>query len=510
VFAGGELDHYLRTLQNVGAAGSYPWSIRGFSPLEVRDLGVGERHHPWAGRFTTAPAGEGRLEYGLLRPRGTMTYNSAFPYGRNSGPAWEGRGVTTTVRLGGYVRYGPLSLVVAPVGFRAENRDFELAPAAAGRRGAFRSPVNPHQIDLPQRFGADTYSRVDPGFSTLRLDGAGVTAGVSTAAQQWGPGQVHPMVLGANAGGFSHAFVGTRRPVNVGIGRFHARYMAGRLEQSEYSPLTGDRARRVGSGFALVFQPRGLEGLEVGTTRFLHRFWPEDGLKRDDILGALQTFRKRKIPDADRFPDSQFASVFARWNFPDAGFEFFGEYVRVDNSWTFRTFLLEPDDQAGYALGLRRVWEGEDGTLTAFRGEVLTSGSGHRERGGARVAEAFRARPIYHHHQILQGHTHRGQLLATPVGLNGTGSIMGLDRYGPDGRWTVEWERLVIRDRSLRAPTSDAPDADVMFVLGAEVVRFRGPVDLEAGVRAVYNKNRNLQEDAFNLSLRVGATVVVR
>jgi len=68
----------------------------------------------------------------------------------------------------------------------------------------------------------------------------------------------------------------------------------------------------------------------------------------------------------------------------------------------------------------------------------------------------------------------------------------------------------VIRDRSLRPPADDGPDADVMLSLGAEVVRFRGPVDLEAGLRAVYNKNRNLQEDVFNLSLRVGATVVVR
>ena len=35
VFAGGELEGYLRSLQTLGEAGSYPWALRGFSPPEL-------------------------------------------------------------------------------------------------------------------------------------------------------------------------------------------------------------------------------------------------------------------------------------------------------------------------------------------------------------------------------------------------------------------------------------------------------------------------------------------
>jgi hypothetical protein len=510
VFAAGGLDSYLRTLQNVGLAAPHPWSIRGFSSGEVRGLRVPADAGPWAERFHDGPSDGSALEYGVLRPRATALYNSRFPHSRYEGPIWAGRGLTSAVQAGGFVRYGPVSLVVAPVAFRAENRAFPLAPAGSGGLGTFRSPLTPTRIDLPQRFGNDPYQRIDPGNSTLRLDLYGFTAGVSTAAQQWGPAQMHPLVLGANAGGYSHLFLGTGRPRNVGIGRVHARYVAGRLEQSEYSPAAEGRKRRFMGGFVAVFLPRGVEGLEVGVTRFFHLPWPEGGPGREEFLRPFETVIKENIEDADITFDSQLASVFARWNFPGAGFELFGEYVRVDHSWNVRTFVLEPDDQAGYALGFRRVWRGDEDRLTVLRGEVLTSGSSHRERGGARIASAFIARPIYHHHQMLQGHTHRGQLLATPVGHFGIGSTVGVDRYHREGRWSVEWERIVQRDRSLGQVPEEGPDVDVTYALGVEVVRFRGPVELFLSARGAYNLNRDFGEDVFNLGLKVGATVALR
>jgi hypothetical protein len=49
-------------------------------------------------------------------------------------------------------------------------------------------------------------------------------------------------------------------------------------------------------------------------------------------------------------------------------------------------------------------------------------------------------------------------------------------------------------------------DTDVTYALGFEMVRFTGSMDLEFGIRGVYNLNRYLQDDAFNLNLRVGAS----
>ena len=505
VFAGGELDHYLRTLQNRGMVGPHPWSVRGFSAVEVGRLAVPDSLHSWADRYAfTRPENE-RYAYGLVRPRINAAFNSAFPFGGNDGPLWAGRGLTSGLRFGAFARYGPLSLVLAPVAFRAENRAFELAPADDGELGAFRSPLTPGNADLPQRFGTSAYQRLDPGYSTLRLDLAGAVAGVSTAAQQWGPSQVHPLVLGPNAGGFSHAFVGTARPVDVWIGHVHGRVVAGRLEASDYMPVTHLDTRRLMTGLVVVFQPRGLPGLEVGMTRFSHMEWPDGGVRAGDLLKPFETIIGPRTEDRDRdHPDNELASAFFRWNVPGAGFEIFGEWVRIDGALDTRTFLMETDDLAGYALGMRRVWEGPDRRLTVFRGEVFSTLSSHRERGGARLQLAFRARPMYQHSILLQGHTHRGQLLASPAGHGGQGSTLGVDRYHVGGRWTVEWERRLERDRTVRPPVVAPADTDVTYALGFEVVRFTGAVDLELGLRGVYNLNRYLQDDAFNLNLRLG------
>ncbi len=42
-------------------------------------------------------------------------------------------------------------------------------------------------LDMPQRFGADPFWTLSPGQSYLRLDHAGLAAGVSTENMWWGP-----------------------------------------------------------------------------------------------------------------------------------------------------------------------------------------------------------------------------------------------------------------------------------------------------------------------------------
>lgn len=510
VFAGGEFDLYLRTLQNRGIVRPYPWSARAFSVPEVRGLALPDSLHPWAQRYSFARASDSPYEYGWIRPRLDAIFNSAFPFGGNDGPLWAGRGFTSAVRFGGFLRYGRVSLVIAPVAFRAENRAFELAPTGVGGGGQYRNPLTPTTADIPQRFGAETYQRLDPGNSTLRLDVVGATVAISTAAQQWGPSHIHPLVLGPNAGGFSHAFVGTTRPVDLWIGQVHGRIVAGRLEPSAFTPQrVGQDPRHLMTGLVAIFLPRGLSGLELGITRFSHTEWPDRGIRLDDLLKPFETIIGERTHDDDReFPDNELASAFFRWNVPDAGFEIFGEWVRIDGAWDTRTFLMEPDDLAGYALGMRRVWEDRapEPRLTVFRGEVFSTLSSHRERGGARPQLAFRARPMYQHSRLVQGHTHRGQLLASPAGHGGQGSTLAIDRYHPGGRWTLEWERRLERDRTVRPPVDEPADTDVTYALGFEMVRFTGSMDLEFGIRGVYNLNRYLQDDAFNLNLRVGAS----
>ena len=276
---GSEMESYLRALQVAGRASAYPISLRGWSAVERDSLVPGAVEHPWITRLRAPDRGRA-VSVSVIRPALRLIENTGAPYGSNDGAIWAGKGLTTAVHGGFELRAGPLTLVLDPVFFRAENASFALEPVNLLAPGAtkFSDPVSPQGIDLPQRFGDGAYQRFDPGQSTLRLDVLGLAIGATTANEIWGPAITSPIVLGDNAAGFERVFVGTSHPTNIGIGRLHGRFFLGRLGQSSWSPIDTTGGKRLASGIVVVFEPRGLRGLEVGLTRFFHRFWPAGGL----------------------------------------------------------------------------------------------------------------------------------------------------------------------------------------------------------------------------------------
>ena len=503
-FAGSEMESYLRVLQVGGVVSPYPWSIRAFSPPEVDRLLPADSVHPWSEREQLRPDTSGGLQWRLLRPEARLIFNSAYPHGGNDGPLWTGRGLTTAVQAGVAARYGPLSLVLAPTFFWAQNAAFEMRPNGYTGPLAFGDARYPERIDLPQRFGDDAYARVDAGQSTLRLDLPVVTVGISSANQQWGPMADHPILLGTNAPGFLHGFLGTSAPLNVWIGRVHGRMVWGRLEQSEYSPVQQGEARRFMSGVVGTFTPRGIPGLELGGARFFHEPWPEGGPGAREFLKPIESFWKRDRTDAEVVPgdpksdvDNQLASAFFRWVLPRSGFEFYGEYGREDHNWDWRDFVLEPDNNSGYAFGGRRVWQRSNVEWIVLRGEVLNLRPSHL----GRVRSQW---PFYVHGWTIQGHTHHGQLLGSPAGYGGAGSVLAVDVYQPDGRWTLAWSRD-LRQPAAEAPETSGPGADVVHSLSVERLFFHGPFEVTTRLAGALDFNRNFVSDRFNLN--AGLTV---
>jgi hypothetical protein len=497
VFAGGELERYLRVLQLSGAAPLQPWSVRGLSPREIeRGFGTMSRH-PWERRYRMSRATAG-LHVGWVTPQAQAIFNSAFPFGADDGAVWAGRGLTSVVQGGFSLQQSALSLVIAPVLFRAENGSFDLAPGAED--DPFADPRFPEAIDLPQRFGDGAYTRLDPGQSTLRIDLPAITAGVSTANQTWGPGREYPILVGANAPGYPHAFVGTGSPLNVGIGRVHGRFVWGRLDQSAHSPVTSGEARRFMSGLVGVYLPRWVPGLELGAARFFHSPWPADGLEPGDFLKPLEGVLKVRLEENGvSAQDNQLASAFFRWAVPRAGFEVYGEFAREDHSYDLRDLLLEPDHNSAYMLGFSRAWTTSAERTAVVSGEVVNAEVSHL----ARVRPQW---PFYIHQWTLQGHTHRGQIIGSPAAYGGSGVNVAVDLYHPLGRWTLEWSRL-LRDRRGRyweEGVVERNGADVSHVLEGQVVWFRGPVDVLASAAAVYEFNRNFSGDMFNLNATLG------
>ncbi len=496
VYAGSELETYLRNLQVVGVVGLYPWTVRRFTAAEVDRLLPADSAHPWAARYDWRPTPQTGTSLAWVRPEAVLRTNSGFPYGYNDGPVWAGRGPTLSVQGGLVARYGPVIASVVPLASWAANLRFPLMPNGQPGSLVYADGRFPNSIDHPQRFGNRPYGLVSGGQSTLEASQWGLVAGMSSANDYWGPAFEFPVILGNNAAGIPRAFFGTASPVDLWFARFQLRVIFGRLSQSAYSPEFGTIRLRSGAGAIVSLAPRRPAGLELGVTRFAHYPWRGWSRVADDLSRALR-FSTLNDP-----LENQLVSVFLRWVVPRAGVEVYGEYGTEDTRYDWREIFVEPDHIAGYTIGLRQVSRRPGERLRVIRVEVqnLEPGTLVQSRGQS---------PFYIHSPLTPGHTNRGQILGSEWGLGGAAAQVAVDWYTPEGRWTVAWSRLLrgAAGDSVATMPQNPRGLDVLHTLGVERLFFRGRYDIRAGATAVYEFNRDFRRDAFNLNVTLGARV---
>lgn len=515
--AGGELDSYLRYLASMGRAPDLPWSLRAFSPAMVDSLVKISGDHPWSDSWLFRPARRGR-HFWLLPANVSARYNSAYPFGGNDGPIWAGRGVTVATQLGVAGRWGPLTVVLDPIAFVAQNQPFAMVPTGEPGNGRFANPDFPTAIDLPQRFGDRSYGRLDPGNSVVRLDLGSFGIGATTANQWWGPATTYPVILGNNAPGVPHVFLGTNRPVNVLVGRAQVRVLYGIEQQSAFSPVQGSKrftdpahpgTTRFMSGLVVTFSPGAVPGLELGGARYFHQAWfgrvgsaelrtPFEGLLKASLKPGMG------IPGVDNRDvlKNQLASVFARWVLPRSGFEVYTEYGREDHNWNARDLAGEPDHSRIAMLGFRKVLRHTGHHFAAMRAEVFDGTasplSRHRGEGGA-----------YIHSVLAQGHTVEGQLIGADVGPGSpAGASLALDLYSPRGRssWIIA---KASQGNGQSYPTTGRPSSFTSLVLGTigyQTRRFGRFADLLFGATATLlrGSERAAASNSWNLGLAAG------
>jgi hypothetical protein len=492
VTVGSESDTWLRARQLLADPSSTTQvSIRNWTPRQLEQLGVARDRNGWQ----RIPAQLG------------VRYNSGFPWGINDGAVWAGRGATVWGTGGFAWRAGPLRVRLAPTVFVAQNAPFELSPVVAGR-SPYSDPVYPKLIDLPQRFGDRAYARLDPGQSEIRLDALGVSGGVTSANEWWGPAAVFPFLFSNNAAGIPRLFLGTSAPTNIGIGRVHLRASWGMLRQSDYFDTSGTiaRPRRFGAGVVGVFQPRGLDHLELGAGRYFHARWPDRGVPGrywwrpfSGILKASLPVPNGALGSDDRSVDgeNQLASAFARWRLPRSGAEVYAEFGREDHSWDLRDLLVAPDQQSSVMLGAAKAWR-TDGALTVGRVEWMNhqARSIDRFRGGSSI--------YLHGNGAEQGHTLRGQLLGAPTGPgSAAGAVLSVDRFADGRRRSLLLHRILRRQQlSPLAQPSVALDRplDVQYALSLEQQPLGG-AGFGYGVTWLWNANREFRRDVSSLSV---------
>ncbi|MBR9991060.1 MAG: hypothetical protein KFH98_14960 [Gemmatimonadetes bacterium] len=363
-----------------------------------------------------------------------VLYHGSYPRDWNDGALRGSVGLSTKLTAGAALRWRSLEAAIAPVVTWHSNAAVTIIPFPDPRTySRYIHPWHGRFIDLPQRFGDRSGGTVDAGQSYLRVNIAGVRAGLSHENLAWGPARRNPLLLSGTAPGFAHVFIESARPHDVWLGDAEFQLFRGRLEESDYFDYDPANDQRALAGVMATLRPRGLEGLYLGAGHLHMQTWYAGTSARDLILGPYAGID----PDSVGLPrDLRLFTLFMRWALAPAGMEVYGEWARQD-SWEQWVHLLNPLDAAqAYTLGLQKVSRRGD-TAIRFSAEVshLSDALSHPDLG--RGLNTYYVSP-----HVPQGHTHRGQVLGAPIGPGSESQFIGADVFWRHGMSSVSVERV--------------------------------------------------------------------
>lgn len=433
----------------------------------------------------------------LLLPLEWRSYlNSAFPDDRNDGAVWEGRGISTALTGGARVRWKFFSAALAPLVAWQENRDFRHLAMTQPGYSPYANPYGYGQIDLPLRFGPDSFWTVDPGQSYARVDLYNVAAGISSENLWWGPG-IRNAILMTNSGpGIPHLFLGTSRPQDIWIGWLEAQLLWGRLSQSDFFMADPSRSRRLFTALTLGYEPRFIRGLFLGAARvFLDRIPPE-GLPASDYFGRIFGISSYQQNGAE----NQLASLFFRWVFPESGVEIYGEWGRDDYWASFKDLVTQPEHSTAWVAGFQKVFVlGPRSVRFSFElADTLEKPTNNPPRGV----------PIFYtHSDELQGYTQRGQMIGAGIGPQANSQFAAVDLFRGSDRVGLWLERVLRNDRYYYDFVHNFAGEDAELMAGLRGVLGWERFDFDASLGFGRRYNANFVADRGDVRAMLGISV---
>jgi hypothetical protein len=397
--------------------------------------------------FTIRPVSD-TVEHRILPLSLQANFNSYAPMGYNDGGMVPARGLQTLFTGGVFLKYKVLSLQLKPEILWASNTDFPTFSLTQEDKARRAMVYYLTTADIPERFGVDPIAKLYPGQSSLRISSKSVSFGISTENLWWGPGFRNSLLMTNNAPGFLHTTFNSVKPLNTFLGKFEFQWIAGKLNGSGLEPTTSDvsvggvnyfwpkrQDWRYITGITLNYQPKWVPGLFLGFCRVFQLYSKDLGTGFTDYFPILIPFEKKSTLQEDNKNRDQLASVSARWVFPSAQLEIYGESGWNDYFINIWDFLVSPDHSFASTVGMRKLFKRPNGAY--FRVAIestsldMTSDRILRNEGS-----------WYRHWIVRSGYTQQGQVIGAGIGPGGSSQVIDVASISSKRAIGLTFERL--------------------------------------------------------------------
>ncbi|WP_379088183.1 capsule assembly Wzi family protein [Pedobacter sp. UC225_65] len=357
-------------------------------------------------------------------------YNSHHPYGINDGAMIPSKGYETMLSAGVFFKAGPLTVQLRPEYVFAQNAKYPILTDYNQPASLINNYyVYQNSVDAPTRYGNGSYSKLDWGQSSVRLNFGAASVGISNENLWWGPGRYNALLMTNNAPGFKHLTLNTLRPVQTFIGSFEGQLIAGKLENSGFDQPIGSPYKsksqtwRYINGMVITYQPKWVPGLYVGFDRTFMAYHTDvdsfgDYLPVFSFLTKAAYAKDSNSNTEDAKNRDQRISFFMRWVWPESRSEIYFQYGREDHSWNGRDAFLEPEHSRAYVVGFRKLMP-----LKQKANEFIQVGLELSQLESSNSNEVRAAGYWYSHSQVLQGYTNKGQFLGAGGGPDNTQTL---------------------------------------------------------------------------------------
>ena len=372
------------------------------------------------------------FKYKIFGPEWFNSFNSYTPYGQNDGALWQGKGYNTSLTGGARLEGYGFELTFKPQISFSQNTSFKYLPGVFGDPHSYFAAGN---IDLVQRFGDKSFWNYDWGDSEIRWTWNSLTFGLGTQNPWLGPAYINPMLGSNNSGGYLKFDAGLRETklylpfIDWYAGSIEGRIWVGQLQESDYFDNDSSNNKRMLTAMSASYKPSFIPGLTLGLNRIFITYWRTENFAY--ILRLFTASRLNALASSGNDEDQKFA-LYVDWNFPKAGFRFYGEMGRDDFSYNENT---NPYHTAIYTAGIEQVIP----FTSNITSELVL------EWNGFEMSQDFQLQwpylGFYAHGFVKQGYTHKGQILGAGSGFFGNSQFVKYKVYYPKGYSAFKFHR---------------------------------------------------------------------